>query len=116
MGRLFQWDKSLLPDLLRRCVAEVIGTWLLVFAGTAVVAAAVLAGAQVGLWQVAVGWALGVSLAIYLTAGFPGPLNPSQPGLAPLSSERLSPSALRFHMDFAGLELFWAGSDRYSTQ
>ena len=78
MGRLFQWDKSLLPDLLRRCVAEVIGTWLLVFAGTAVVAAAVLAGAQVGLWQVAVGWALGVSLAIYLTAAVSGAhLNPA---------------------------------------
>ena len=50
----------------------------MVFAGTAVVAAAVLAGAQVGLWQVAVAWALGVSLAIYLTAAASGAhLNPA---------------------------------------
>ena len=78
MGRLFLWNNSHWPDLLRRCVAEVIGTWLMVFAGTAVVAAAVLAGAQVGLWQVAVGWALGVSLAIYLTAAASGAhLNPA---------------------------------------
>ncbi len=50
----------------------------MVFAGTAVVAAAVLAGAQAGLWQVAVGWALGVSLAIYLTAAVSGAhLNPA---------------------------------------
>ena len=76
--RFFSWNYSHWPDLLRRCVAEVIGTWLLVFAGTAVVAAAVLAGAQVGLWQVAVAWALGVSLAIYLTAAVSGAhLNPA---------------------------------------
>ena len=78
MGRLFLWNNPHWPDLLRRCVAEVIGTWLMVFAGTAVVAAAVLAGAQVGLWQVAVAWAVGVSLAIYLTAAASGAhLNPA---------------------------------------
>ena len=50
----------------------------MVFAGTAVVAAAVLAGAQAGLWQVAVAWALGVSLAIYLTGAISGAhLNPA---------------------------------------
>ena len=77
-SRLFSWADSPLVDLLRRCIAEVIGTWLMVFAGTAVVAAAVLAGAQVGLWQVAVAWALGVSLAIYLTAAASGAhLNPA---------------------------------------
>jgi MIP family channel proteins len=78
MGRLFSWNNPLWPDLLRRCIAEVIGTWLMVFAGTAVVAAAVLAGAQAGLWQVAVAWAVGVSLAIYLTAAASGAhLNPA---------------------------------------
>ena len=77
-GRFFQWRHSRCPDLLRRCIAEVIGTWLMVFAGTAVVAAAVLAGAQAGLWQVAVAWAVGVSLAIYLTAAVSGAhLNPA---------------------------------------
>ena len=65
-------------ELFFRCVAEIIGTWLLVFVGTSVVAAALLAGAQVGLWQVAVVWALGVSLAIYLTGAVSGAhLNPA---------------------------------------
>ena len=64
--------------LVWRCLAEIIGTWLMVFAGTATVATAVLAGAQVGLWQVAVAWALGVSMAIYLTAAVSGAhLNPA---------------------------------------
>ena len=50
----------------------------MVFAGTSVVAAAVLTGAQVGLWQVAVAWALGVSMAIYLTGAVSGAhLNPA---------------------------------------
>lgn len=79
MGRfLFFRHKRGLPETLWRCIAEVIGTWLLVFAGTSVVAAAALTGAQVGLWQVAVGVALGVALAIYLTAAISGAhLNPA---------------------------------------
>ena len=79
MGRfLFFRNQRGLPETLWRCIAEVIGTWLLVFAGTAVVAAAALTGAQVGLWQVAVGVALGVALAIYLTAAISGAhLNPA---------------------------------------
>ena len=78
VGRFFSWKNTSLHDLTRRCIAEVIGTWLMVFAGTSVVAAAVLAGAQAGLWQVAVAWALGVSLAIYLTGAISGAhLNPA---------------------------------------
>ncbi|CAI8007964.1 Glycerol uptake facilitator protein [Geodia barretti] len=65
-------------DLIYRCIAEVVGTWLMVFVGTSVVAAAVLTGAQAGLWQVAVVWALGVSMAIYLTGAVSGAhLNPA---------------------------------------
>ena len=72
------WSNPTLRDLVWRCLAEIIGTWLMVFAGTATVATAVLAGAQVGLWQVAVAWALGVSMAIYLTAAVSGAhLNPA---------------------------------------
>lgn len=65
-------------DLLRACVAEVIGTFLLVLFGTGAVAASVLTDAHMGLWQVAVVWAIGVSLAIYVTSSASGAhLNPA---------------------------------------
>lgn len=53
----------------RAYVAEAVGTGIIVFFGTGVVMAAVLTGAQVGLWQVAVVWAVGVTLAILATRG-----------------------------------------------
>jgi glycerol uptake facilitator protein len=61
------------------CVAgEFLGTFLLVFFGVGVVNAAVVTGAQIGLWQVAVVWAIGVSLAIYCSASLSGAhLNPA---------------------------------------
>lgn len=50
----------------------------MVFIGTGVVATAVLTDAQVGLWQVAVVWGIGVALAIYATAAVSGThLNPA---------------------------------------
>ena len=59
-------------------MGEVLGTYLLVLFGTGSVASAVLAGAQVGLWQVAVVWGFGVTLAIYVSAGLSGAhLNPA---------------------------------------
>ena len=64
--------------LLQSCLAETVGVYLMVTIGTGVVAAAVLSGAQAGLWQVAVVWWLGVTLAIYVTAAVSGAhLNPA---------------------------------------
>ena len=67
-----------MTSLGRACAAEVVGTFLLVLFGTGSVAAAVMTGAQVGLWQVAVVWGFGVALAIYATATVSGAhLNPA---------------------------------------
>ena len=64
--------------LLHACIAETIGTFLLVLFGIGSVAAAVLTDAQIGLWQVAVVWGFGVTLAIYTTASISGAhLNPA---------------------------------------
>ena len=62
----------------RTYVAEVVGTYLLVLFGTGAVASAVMTDALQGLWQVAVVWGFGVTLAIYATAAVSGAhLNPA---------------------------------------
>jgi glycerol uptake facilitator protein len=64
---------------LRHALAgEVVGTFLLVFFGCGSVASAVLTGAQVGIFQVAIVWGIALAIAIYLTAGMSGAhLNPA---------------------------------------
>lgn len=65
-------------SILRKCVAECLGTYLLVLFGCGVVHSAVLAGAQSGLWQVAIVWGLAIMLAIYVTAAASGAhINPA---------------------------------------
>lgn len=60
------------PTLARRALAEAVGTFLLVFLGVGAVQSAVLSGAQSGLWQVAVVWAIAVALAVHATAAISG--------------------------------------------
>ena len=65
-------------DILSAMVGEYFGTFVLVFFGVGSVQAAVATGAQAGLWQVAVVWAVGVSLGIYTAASLSGAhINPA---------------------------------------
>ena len=67
-----------LPSLGRACAGELVGAYILAFFGCGSVLSAVITGAQVGLWQVAVVWGFGISLAIYATAAASGAhLNPA---------------------------------------
>jgi glycerol uptake facilitator protein len=62
----------------KKCVAECIGTYLLVLLGCGVVHSAVLTGSQSGLWQIAVVWGLAVMLAIYVVGPVSGAhINPA---------------------------------------
>ena len=64
--------------LVSAMIGEYFGTFVLVFFGVGSVQAAVATGAQAGLWQVAVVWAVGVSLGIYTAASLSGAhINPA---------------------------------------
>ncbi len=66
------------PRLGPALAGEFLGTFVLVFFGVGAVNAAVATGAQTGLWQVAVVWAIGVSLGIYASAALSGAhINPA---------------------------------------
>lgn len=66
------------PTLKGQCIAEFLGTGLLIFFGVGCVAALKVAGASFGQWQISIIWGLGVAMAIYLTAAVSGAhLNPA---------------------------------------
>jgi glycerol uptake facilitator protein len=75
---LFAEIRMLLMRVPAWVIGEFAGTFLLVFFGCGSVCAAVTTGAQVGIFQVAIVWGLGIATAIYLTAALSGAhLNPA---------------------------------------
>lgn len=66
------------PSVGQRVIAEMFGTFLLVFLGCGAVHAAVLLSAQSGIWQVAVVWGLAIMLAIFVVDSISGAhINPA---------------------------------------
>ncbi|NBR04392.1 MAG: aquaporin family protein [Planctomycetes bacterium] len=71
-------EKKYETRLISCCFAEAIGTFIIVFIGCGAVHSAVLTGSQSGLWQVAIVWGIGVTLAIYCANQISGAhLNPA---------------------------------------
>lgn len=63
---------------MREYLAEVIGTFILVFFGVGSVHTSVLTGAQSDLWQVAIVWGVAIAMAIYATGAVSGAhMNPA---------------------------------------
>ncbi len=60
------------------CIAEFIGTFILIFFGCGAVHASVGFGAQSGLWQVAIVWGIAIMLAVYTIGSISGAhINPA---------------------------------------
>jgi glycerol uptake facilitator protein len=66
------------PSLVKKCLAEFLGTYLLILFGCGAVHASVLTGAQSGLWQVAIVWGIAIMLAVYTVGAVSGAhINPA---------------------------------------
>ncbi len=101
-------------SLRAQCIAEFLGTGLFLFFGICCLSALKLTGASLGLWEICIIWGLGISLAVYLTAGISGgtsePRGHRRPcGCLPASrAEKWCPiSWLRSPARFGGAVLAW---------
>ena len=66
------------PTLAGKCIAELVGTFLLILFGCGAVHASVAYGAQSGLWQVAIVWGIAIMLAVYCVDSISGAhINPA---------------------------------------
>jgi glycerol uptake facilitator protein len=64
--------------LMGQCIGEFIGTLILVFFGVGSIHVAVVSGAHMGSWEVAMVWGIGIALAIYTVGAVSGAhLNPA---------------------------------------
>lgn len=65
-------------DLIGECIAEFIGSWILIFIGCGSVASLVLNGADISQWEIGIIWGLAVTMAIYITGAVSGTqINPA---------------------------------------
>src|SRR5471030_2796889 len=65
-------SQTMSSTLKGQCIAEFLGTGLIIFFGAGCVAALKLAGAAFGQWEMSIVWGFGVAMAIYLTAAISG--------------------------------------------
>jgi glycerol uptake facilitator protein len=64
--------------LFGECVAEFIGSWILLFIGASNVAAVIINGQNMNLWEISIVWGLGITMAIYITGAVSGThINPA---------------------------------------
>jgi glycerol uptake facilitator protein len=99
--------------LLHDFVGELIGTFLLVFFGCGSVAVTVLYAAHSGLFQVAMIWGLGVTIAIYATRHLScAHLNPAV-SLAMVIGRRMSPAKLPVYLSAQFIGAFIAAGTLY---
>src|SRR4051812_12124553 len=86
-------------------IGEFFGTFLLVFFGCGSVCAAVTTGAQVGVFQVAIVWGIGITTAIYLTGSLSSAhLNPA----VTIASAAWSRFPARLVVPYVGVQILGA--------
>ncbi|MGI8820554.1 MAG: MIP/aquaporin family protein [Chthoniobacterales bacterium] len=86
-------------------IGEFFGTFLLVFFGCGSVCAAIATGAQVGVFQVAIVWGIGIATAIYLTGSLSSAhLNPA----VTIASAAWSRFPARLVLPYIGVQMIGA--------